>query len=389
MPGPNSFTGEDVAEFQFHGSTLIAQRILRSLYTLDIRAAEPGEFSKRAFLNGKLDLLQAEAIADLISATSDRALSVATEQLQGRLSRSVSAVAEPLRQALTEIEASLDFAEEEIEPEAPPRLLPLLQQTDAALSELIQSYAYGHIIRDGFRVLIAGRPNAGKSSLLNALLQKPRAIVTPVPGTTRDLIEESLTLQGYRLVLCDSAGITETTDQVEAVGVSLAKERLAWADLVLYVVDANAAAQSEEQLLALIAGKNSQVWLVLNKIDLVSQTRIAALLDSTLSRRQFAISAVLGSGLTVLKSALIEELERRRLEAAQLNALITNERHRSCFVKAQESAARAAAAISAKLPAEIVAAEMSLALSALEEIVGKTTPEEILNRIFSKFCIGK
>jgi tRNA modification GTPase len=239
MPSPASFTGEDVAEFQFHGSPVLVQQILRSLYAYGILPASAGEFTKRAFLNGKLDLAQAEAIADVINAKGEEELRFAGEQLKGRLSQAVSGIGEPLRDALAELEASIDFPEEDIEPDRVEDIAARAEVARAKVSHLLSTYSFGALVKEGVRVLLCGAPNAGKSSLLNLILGKKRAIVSPISGTTRDLIEEEASLAGQKFVFCDSAGIRDTADEIEKIGVELAKERIPWADLVLLVVDAS------------------------------------------------------------------------------------------------------------------------------------------------------
>ena len=389
MPGPNSYTGEDVVELHVHGSPLLVKRVLRSIFALGVEPAEAGEFTKRAFINGKLDLAQAEAVADLIEATSEQALRIAGEQLRGRLSSAVNEVGEPLRDALAEIEAHIDFPDEDISPEEIGKIVLAMSEAQVAVRRLIGSYDYGAVVKQGLRVLLCGYPNAGKSSLLNALLGKERAIVTDIAGTTRDLIEEGAIIGGYRFVFCDSAGISETDDQVEKIGVELAKDRLEWADLALLVIDGSDTEQEWQQLLELVSARANKVWMLTNKIDLNPEAMSTFFCDSKVCSRNFYLSATEGNGLEGLKEALIEEVKAASADQGDANEIVTNERHRDCLNKASQALGRAIRGVEGHSPLEIIAADVRDALSALDEIVGRTWTEDILGRIFSKFCIGK
>ena len=385
MPGPHSFTGEDVCEFQLHGSPLLCQQVLRCLYASGARPAEPGEFSKRAFLNSKIDLIQAEAIGDIISANSAEALKVAQSQLSGRLSTTLGSVGEPLRDILAEIEAGIDFPEEDIEPEQLSALASKIQQVSYALQKLISSYSYGQVIKEGFKVLIFGRPNAGKSSLLNYFLGYERAIVTDISGTTRDLIEETVLIDGLSFVFCDTAGITETKDLVEQIGIERARERLQWADLVLLVIDSSAAAQEHLQLQELLQTSASKYWLLYNKLD-IAKTLPESNPDGT---KEFKLALSTGQGLSDLSKALTQEVLNRQLDHSDSAQIVTNERHFHCLQRALTALNSAHTGILQNIPAELVAAEIRSSLGALDEIIGRTEVEDILGRIFSKFCVGK
>ena len=390
MPAPWSFTGEDVAEFQFHGSPVLVQQILRSLYAYGVTPAAAGDFTKRAFLNGKLDLTQAEAIADVINAKGEEELRFAGEQLKGRLSQAVASVGEPLRDLLAELEAGIDFPEEDIQPEQLENLAAHAEVALAKVKQLLGTYAYGAVVKEGVKVLICGRPNAGKSSLLNLLLGKRRAIVSEVSGTTRDLIEEQATLAGYRFIFCDSAGIRETQDTVEKIGVELAKERISWADLVFLVVDASDTSGEWRDTLSLLKEKGSRVWMIVNKIDLNPNALTQILADSSVCQQNFFISAKTGAGIGPLIEALVEDVAKQMPEQGDVGEVVTNERHRSCLERAASSLVAFVDGVrSSSAPVTILTADIKEALSALDEIVGKTYNEDILGRIFSKFCIGK
>jgi tRNA modification GTPase len=390
MPSPWSFTGEDVAEFQFHGSPVLVQQVLRSLYAYGILPAAGGEFTKRAFMNGKLDLAQAEAIADVINAKGEEELRFAGEQLKGRLSQAVSAIGEPLRDVLAELEASIDFPEEDIEPEKVDDIAARAEVARAKVSQLLSTYSFGALVKEGVRVLLCGQPNAGKSSLLNLILGKKRAIVSPISGTTRDLIEEEASLAGQKFVFCDSAGIRDTTDEIEKIGVELAKERIPWADLVLLVVDATDEQLSWQSTADLLRESGKRVWLVVNKIDLNPKAMMQVFCDSKTCSQNFYISAKTGAGIGALIEALVEDVAKSMPERGDVGEVVTNERHRDCLLRAEQSLQQFSDAVASKTPAlPILVADIREALNALDEIVGKTYTEDILGRIFSKFCIGK
>lgn len=389
MPAPASYTGEDVLEFQCHGSPALVQQILRALFEVGVSPAEPGEFTRRAFLNGKIDLIQAEAVCDLISATTDEAARVAREQLEGRFSETVATIGEPLRDVLAEFEAGIDFAEEDIEPTHLAELREHLARAEEGIQRLLRSYSYGQIVKEGFRVLLCGRPNVGKSSLLNLLLGHERAIVTEVSGTTRDLIEEEAVLSGYRFIFCDSAGITESSDAVERIGIELARERIGWADLVLFLVDATDRTEEWRRVLPALQGRSREVWMVVNKIDLSPGSIGAIYCDSTVCTRNFYLSAKTGSGIDSLTGALTERVTASSGHRGETSGVLTNERQRSCLVRALEALGRCREVLDQHLPEELAVAELRGGLGALDEIIGRTCTEDILGRIFSRFCIGK
>ena len=390
MPGPASYTGEDVAELQFHGSPVLVQRVLRSLYAFGILPAPAGEFTKRAFLSGKLDLAQAEAVADVVNSKSEEELRFAGEQLKGRFSQAVESIGEPLRDALAELEATIDFPEEDIQPDKLAQVAARAEVARAQVSKLLASYAFGSLVKDGVRVLLCGRPNAGKSSLLNLLVGKRKAIVSAISGTTRDLIEEEASLAGHKFVFCDSAGIRETSDEVERIGVELAKERLPWADIVLFVVDATDSSPAWLETLAVLKGATKRIWMVVNKIDVNPAALGLFQPDSAVCQQLFYVSAKTGAGIGPLLEALVDDVAREMPERGEAGEVVTNERHRDCLRRAQDSlSAFIDMTHSKQAPLAILVADLREALSALDEIVGKTYTEDILGRIFSKFCIGK
>lgn len=390
MPGPASFTGEDVVEFQFHGSPVLVQRVLRSLYAFGILPAAAGEFTRRAFLNGKLDLAQAEAIADVVNAKSEEQLRFAGEQLKGRLSQALASIGEPLRDALAELEAKIDFPEEDIQPDAIAQIAARAEVARAQVSRLIATYAFGSIVKEGVRVLLCGRPNAGKSSLLNLLVGKRKAIVSAISGTTRDLIEEEASLAGHKFIFCDSAGIRDTNDEVEKLGVELAKERLVWADLVLFIVDGTDTSAAWLEIMEVLRAAGKKAWMVVNKIDANPLALGLFHADSLVCQQNFYVSAKTGAGIGPLLEALVDDVARALPEQGDVGEVVTNERHRDCLRRAHDALTAFIDLSHAKhAPLAILVADLREALFTLDEIVGKTYTEDILGRIFSKFCIGK
>jgi tRNA modification GTPase len=403
LPNPRSFTGEDMAEIQCHGNPLIIEEIIEQIVQNGARLAHPGEFTQRAFENGKIDLSQAEGISDLIHAESRRALKLANEQLAGRLSRAVADVGEPLRETLAQIEAYIDFPEEEIEPAAREVLVGDLRVACGKIIHLLGTYKAGIVAREGFRMLLCGRPNAGKSSLMNRLLGTNRAIVTDIAGTTRDVIEERMMLGGYSVILCDSAGITETTDLVEKIGVDLALDRVKWADLVCLLVDStDGSAQALAEVRSVLSSvldalgpeSATPIWLVLNKIDLPSDHVDGIVQGLEWKGRIIRVSTKDDELITPLKEELTEYLNGLAATGgvdsdAGAGVILTNARHKRALELALEHLHRALELFRARAFLEIISEEVRLGLLALEEIVGRTYSDDILGRIFSKFCIGK
>ncbi|MGI6524397.1 MAG: tRNA uridine-5-carboxymethylaminomethyl(34) synthesis GTPase MnmE [Bdellovibrionota bacterium] len=390
MKAPRTFTGEDVVEFQLHGSPLLARRLLHVLYTEGAVPAAAGEFTKRAFLNGKIDLLQAEGISDMINASCVRAQRAAKEQLAGRFSNIITDLANPLRDILAELEARIDFPEEDIEHEIIDHIRNELTTVMGSITTFLHSYTYGKQLKEGVRVLLWGCPNAGKSSILNLLLNEERAIVTPIPGTTRDLIEESGQIDGYSFIFCDSAGIQDTSDQVEEIGVKRAISRLKWADIILFIVDCSDTTGAWKRLLSILQEtdltQGTKVYAVLNKIDLPHQT--IRFDDIGLISKELHLSAKTGVGFEELKETLLQSIKNPDQSEDSTFAL-TEERHKVCLERALAALNRTDQLLGTETPLEFICAEVRSALSALEELIGITTPDDILGRIFSKFCIGK
>jgi len=382
--GPHSYTREDVVEIHCHGGALPLRATLELALRAGARRAEPGEFTLRAFLNGRVDLAQAEATLDLIQARTQTGMQLALNQLGGRLSRTVSTVRDQLIGALAYLTALVDFPEDDV-PEQE-----VLQPLRAALADVEQLYRsadQGILYRYGARAVLVGRPNAGKSSLLNALLQVERAIVTPIAGTTRDTLEETANLGGVPVVLIDTAGITQTNDPVEQIGVERSRRALASADIVLLVLDRSAVLTDEDVAIAQLTHGRPTV-LVANKADLPIQMDAAPLIAThpTL-RAQLATSATTGEGLIELG----EVVARTLLGDAQLTGetMVTNPRHRDALARSLEHLRSAVDALQGNVPVDLVAVDVTAAVQALGEVTGETVGEDLLATIFSRFCIGK
>ncbi len=385
---PESFTGEDSLELNLHGSPYIVGRVVSAAVAAGARIAEPGEFSKRAFLNGKLDLAQAEAVADMINAESAAQLKMAREQLGGRLSSALGSLGEPLRSVLAEIEAHIDFPDEDIEPATADAWLAEILAVRRQIAAYLDSFAEGRMCREGASVVLAGFPNVGKSSLLNALLGEKRAIVTAVAGTTRDHIEERISVEGLLVRLSDTAGLFDDDGEhapelVERLGIERSWEKLVQADLVLFVADTQRPPKRNLGLRDLIAARNSKILTLINKSDLLEQAQRSELAEAF--GNCLFVSAENGEGLGELRRLLHQEL----LGSGREGVLISNERHVEALRRADSALDEAKNCIEAAQAPELTSLELRHALGALDEIVGVTDTEDILGRIFSKFCIGK
>ena len=396
---PRSATGEDVVEVTCHGGDVAPQLVLHALLDAGARHALPGEFTERAFLNGKLDLAQAEAVADLIHAQSSLAHRVSLNHLQGHYSDAVAEARRELLQTCALVELELDFAEEDVEFADKTELEHLLSRTDTMMATLLGSYRYGALVRDGVNVVIGGRPNAGKSTLLNSLVGRDRAIVSPEPGTTRDHVEAETEIEGLRFRFTDTAGLRDTADLVEAEGVRRAYAAIDHCDALLYVVDATRGLDQEEQTWlerftvkqspaeATTTSENLPVLLVYNKQDLAgarpSQTSEWSSLS--LSATQASADPAL---LHPLRSWLLDAVAPE-LRAPEASPVVVNMRHRQHLAHAREAVQRARASLHAGLGGDTLAFDLRTALNELGAITGEITNEDVLSVIFSQFCIGK
>lgn len=390
MRAPRSYTAEDLVELHCHGSAIVLGRVCEACLAAGARLAQPGEFTKRAFLNGRLDLSQAEAVLDTIRATSDSGLKVAQRQLRGQLGRQVDTLRAGLVTMLAQVEAGIDFVDEDISFIDRDELARSIEKTLAQIQAMLATAKSGRVLREGARVVILGRPNVGKSSLLNRLLQEDRAIVTDIPGTTRDVIEEEVSFGGFRFTLVDTAGIRETPDVVEQEGMKRTEAARRQADVVLHVLDACGIRDGA----ALSAGDtrpDETSLVVLNKMDLLDHLMADTVVQQAsrmVNGTVIPISVQSGLGLEALKGAIRVLLGQTSFEASD-GVVVTNVRHADALTRASRSLQEALAAVKEERTAECVAVDLREASEALGEITGAITSEEVLNRIFADFCIGK
>ncbi len=383
MRAPRTFTREDVVEIGCHGGMLVAKAVLDAVLARGARLAEPGEFTKRAFLNGRLDLAQAEAVADVIHARTELSLAAANEQLAGKLSRRIGELRDGLMATLAHIEAHLDFPEEDIAPDTREALLARLDQALAFMDELLRTADEGRILRRGIRAAIVGRPNVGKSSLLNQLLGHERAIVSAVPGTTRDTIEETANIRGLPVVFIDTAGLREAGDAIEQEGIRRSHESVTQAELILQVLDGSEPlAEEDRRYLDQFAGKKR--ILVRNKVDRPQRLE----LPGEIAPQPVALCALSGEGVEALKDAIQRMIWAGEIQAEMLPAMI-NARHQDALRRARIATERSRAALGADATLELVAADLRIAVNAVGEVVGQTATDDLLDAIFSQFCIGK
>jgi len=376
---PRSYTAEDVVEIACHGSPVVLRYALERLCQAGARLAEPGEFTLRAYMNGRIDLPQAEAIRDLIDATTLYQARIAAQQAEGSVSRRLKPVKEQLLELIALLEAGIDFAEDDISVAPTEEIMRRLEPIATAVDALAGSFAYGKVVHEGFTLAIVGRPNVGKSSLFNRLLQQDRAIVTEIPGTTRDVVSETVSLGGIPVKMLDTAGIRLGQDVVESLGIERSYQALADADLTLVVVDGSQSLTAEDETLIARARSAGRMLVASNKSDLRVQARVPGALP---------VSAITGAGIEELRQEIIEVIAPQgRLE--QEGGFITSLRHEQLLKESGEALAQASTAATVGIPHEMLLLDLYAALRPIDAITGATTADDILNRIFSTFCIGK
>ncbi len=385
---PNSYTREDVVEIAAHGSPVVLESLVRAAIARGARLARPGEFTERAFLSGRIDLTQAEAVRDLIGAQTLYQAKIASEQMEGALSRRIQPIKQALVHLIAELEAGIDFAEDDIEVMPSAVIASRIEAILQPLQALAASFAYGRVVRDGISLSIVGRPNAGKSSLFNRLVQRERAIVTATPGTTRDLVTERVSLGGIPLDLIDTAGLRAAQDEAESIGIQKSREALAAADVVLLVLDATAAALTQEEIALLEQMRTRRAIVVRNKVDLPhgkSGSEVASLRGG--SPAAIETSALTGEGIAVLREAILTLIRGDGKEFE--SGLMTNVRQQQAVSETLQALHGAEQAIVAEVPHEMLLLDIYSALRSLDALTGATTADDILNLIFSTFCIGK
>lgn len=385
MKGPKSFTAEDTVEINCHGGVVVTNRILEEVIKAGARIAEPGEFTKRAFLNGRIDLSQAEAVIDIINAKTDLSIKSAVSQSQGKLYMEISKLRDDLLEIIANIEATVDYPEEDLEEITAEKAGENVSQILYRIENLINSADEGKIIREGLNTVIVGKPNVGKSSLMNALLSEKRAIVTEIPGTTRDVIEEYINLDGIPIKIVDTAGIRETEDIVERIGVQKSKEKINEADLIIFMLDTSRLLDEEDkEIIEYI--KDKKYIVLLNKSDLENrfQYKELEMLDK---ENLLETSTITGMGLEELKFKIKDMFFSGNVDVKDL--MITNTRHKQALIKSSESLNAALVALKNTLSIDLASIDIRNAWTFLGEITGQSVQENIIDKIFQKFCIGK
>ena len=386
MKAPKTYTCEDVVEINCHGGHLISEKVLELVLKNGARHAEQGEFTKRAFMNGRIDLSQAEAVMDIIQGKTEKSISLSLEQLRGDLRDKIGSFKKALLDVTAHVNVVLDYPEEGIDDPLPSNLRENLENVYAEAERLISSYDKGKKIKEGIKTVIAGKPNVGKSTLLNSLLKEERAIVTHIPGTTRDVIEEIINIKGIPLVLTDTAGIRKTEDIVENIGVEKSKKFIENADLILLVLDASRELESEDrEVIQEIQNNNKKTIVLLNKIDLERKIE----LDEFGLENILEISAKDNIGIEDMEERIYSYIVEEKVEDSSEKLIITNIRHKTALEKTKDAIRNIFETIDAGMPMDLISVDLKEALDSLSEITGEISSEDILDHVFGNFCVGK
>ena len=386
MKAPKTYTCEDVVEINCHGGHLISEKVLELVLKNGARHAEQGEFTKRAFMNGRIDLSQAEAVMDIIQGKTEKSISLSLEHLRGDLRDKIGSFKKALLDVTAHVNVVLDYPEEGIDDPLPSNLRENLENVYAEADRLISSYDKGKKIKEGIKTVIAGKPNVGKSTLLNSLLKEERAIVTHIPGTTRDVIEEIINIKGIPLVLTDTAGIRKTEDIVENIGVEKSKKFIENADLVLLVLDASRELESEDrEVIQEIQNNNKKTIVLLNKIDLERKIE----LDEFGLENIMEISAKDNIGIEDMEERIYSYIVEEKVEDSSEKLIITNIRHKTALEKTKDAIRNIFETIDAGMPMDLISVDLKEALDSLSEITGEISSEDILDHVFGNFCVGK
>lgn len=384
---PNTYTKENLAEINCHGGMLVTRRVLEIVIQCGARTAEPGEFTKRAFLNGRIDLLQAEAVIEIINSKTNAARRFSMGQLEGRISGKIKSVREKLVGVIADIEAAIDYPEYDIEEISRPAIKESTEWCRKETKALIKTFEEGRIIREGIEAAIIGKPNVGKSSLLNALAQKEKAIITEIPGTTRDIIEEFIEVGGIAVKILDTAGLRDTDDFIEKIGIDRTKSAIEKADLIMLVLDGSEELKEEDrEIFNLI--KEKKAIILINKTDLETKLDYNEVQNIFKGKSIIEISAKEEIGLDIIENSIWEMFLHNELECSS-EAVLTNIRHKQRLEEAAEEMESALDSLESGLPVDIISVSLTEAASKLGEITGETVGDEVLKTIFSKFCIGK
>lgn len=385
MLGPKSYTTENMVEINCHGGYLVTHKILEIVLENGARAADKGEFTKRAFMGGRIDLTQAEAVIDLITAKTEKSITVSVDQLRGDLKEKITELKKKLLDVAAHVNVVIDYPEEGIDEPMPDHLMDNLKDVHISADNLIKSYNKGKKIKEGIKTAIVGRPNVGKSSLLNSLLKEERAIVTHIPGTTRDIIEEVININGIPLVLVDTAGIRETEDIVENIGVEKSKEMIEKADLILFVLDSSQEAAAEDFAIY-DKIRDKKVIAILNKCDKEQKIELEKFEKL---KESISISAKENIGIENMEEKIYSFITEEEIESSSEEIIITNSRHRAALERTKKSVENIFETIESGFPMDLVAVDLRDALDNLSEITGEISTEDLLDHVFKNFCVGK